>query len=73
MAERLALMLTVIFLHAGTLIASETEQEIFRILGACLCLDLGPICAPFGTRADAACGSTLAGVPWQEPHERVRS
>lgn len=49
MTERLALMLTVIFLHAGTLIASETEQEIFRILGACLCLDLGPICAPFGT------------------------
>ncbi|KAI0758829.1 hypothetical protein C8Q74DRAFT_1209393 [Fomes fomentarius] len=32
-------------LHEGTLIASETEQEIFRILG----------------------------VPWQEPHERVRS
>jgi len=32
-------------LHKGTIIASETEEEIFRILG----------------------------VPWQEPHERVRS
>ena len=29
---------------AGTIIASETEEEIFKILG----------------------------VPWQEPHERVR-
>jgi hypothetical protein len=47
---------------SGNIVASETEEEIFKILGsfyANLCM-LGSI-ADVGT-----------GVPWQEPHERVR-
>ncbi|KIK17680.1 hypothetical protein PISMIDRAFT_110885, partial [Pisolithus microcarpus 441] len=36
-------------LSSGSIIASETEEEIFQILG-----------------------KRWSGVPWQEPHERVR-
>lgn len=48
---------------AGDLIASETEEEIFRLLGERYrvrprFMYLRPI---------------LPGVPWQEPHERVRA
>jgi hypothetical protein len=46
----------------GNIVASETEEEIFKILGKCQLLFVGV----------ALMLNNSLGVPWQEPHERVR-
>ena len=58
----------------GNIIASETEEEIFKILGkpsrqqCAVAVSAGQ---PIITGIDSF--NRCLGVPWQEPHERVRS
>ena len=62
------------------LIASETEEEIFRILGKWSCLPLSDL-RSFLTEINTYSSfcfwlvdvSSCTGVPWQKPHERVRA
>ena len=75
-------------LDTGTVVASETEEEIFRILGTLLVLFftfMYPLlsCVHSAYSTSFAHHITLVvgtlfiitldtDVPWQEPHERVR-
>lgn len=51
----------------GSIVASETEEEIFRILGSCVLSSVFLACI-----ASCSIAHGGVGVPWQEPHERVR-
>ena len=48
---------------SGTILASQTEREIFDILGASTQTSRYVFCAN---------KFLYQGVPWQEPHERIR-